>query len=323
MKKIKYMLSLLLLLPFICSCEQEIMDYEGVDGLYFDAQWDKNPNINTDTTRWIRQHYTLVNFAKEGGFELEGVAKIAISGNVKDYDRPIAFKVVAETDSATAIEGIEYELLEQPYIPAGKNHTYLKFKFMLTERMNDKTVELKVQLLPNEHFQFPFVEVGYINGRFPNDAEDQYSTYDHANVHSFFINNMLVEPAGWHPVQFGKYSKKKFELLLKLAYEKFGFTTPDFDNRDVMQSGRAEAIARVTRIFLNEQYNNGKEAYKQGLAELDSRKSDLTEEQYNEELAALTKSCKEYWVLDEDGSMMFVAGVTWTEGQNPDEMVFN
>ena len=66
MKKMKYMLSLLLLLPFVSSCEKEIMDYEGVDGLYFDAQWDNNPNINTDTTKWIRQHYTLVNFAKEG-----------------------------------------------------------------------------------------------------------------------------------------------------------------------------------------------------------------------------------------------------------------
>lgn len=324
MKKIKYMLSLLLLLPFICSCEQEIMDYEGVDGLYFDAQWDNNPNINTDTTKWIRQHYTLVNFAKEGGFELEGVAKIAISGNVKDYDRPIAFKVVAETDSATAIEGVEYELVEQPYIPAGKNHTYLKFKFMRTERMTDQTVELKIQLLPNEHFQLPFVEVGYINGRYPNDAENIYSEYDHANVHSFFINNMLVKPAGWHMVQFGNYySKKKYELLLKMAYENFGWVNADFEDRNKMQSGRAEAIARVTRIYLKEQYDKGNEAYKVGLAELDSRKADLTEEEYNEELAALTKSCKEYWVLDEDGSMMYVAGVTWKEGQNPDEMVFN
>ena len=47
------------------------------------------------------------------------------------------------------------------------------------------------------------------------------------------------------------------------------------------------------------------------------------EEEYEEELAALTKSCKEYWVLDEDGSMMYVAGVSWAEGQNPDEMVLN
>ncbi len=324
MKKLKYIFSLVLLLPFISSCEQEIMDYEGVDGLYFDAQWDNNPTINTDTTKWIRQHYTLVNFAKEGGFELEGVAKIAISGNVKDYDRPIAFKVVAETDSATAIEGVEYELLEQPYIPAGKNHTYLRYKFMRTDRMADTTVQLKVQLLPNEHFELPFVEVGYINGRYPNDAENEYSDYDHANVHSFFINNMLVKPAGWHNVQFGYYySKKKYELLLKVAFENFGWVNADFEDRNKMQSGRAEAIARQARIYLNEQYKKGVEAYKEGLAELDSRKADLTEEEYQEELAELTKSCKAYWVLDEDGSMMYVAGVTWTEGQNPDEMVLN
>lgn len=288
MKNIKYILSLLMLLPFISSCEKDIMDYEGVDGLYFDAQWDTNPNINTDTTKWIRQHYTLVNFAKEGGMELEASAKIAISGSVKDYDRPISFKVVA--DSTTAIADEEYELLEQPYIPAGKNHTYLKFKFKRTERMIDETVKLQIQLLPNEHFALPFVEVGYINGRFPNDAESEYSTYDHANVHNFFINNMLVKPAGWHNVQFGYYySTKKYELLLKLAYENFGWVNADFEDRNKMQSGRAEAIARVARIFLMEQYRLG----------------------------------REYWILDEDGSMMYVAGVTWAEGQDPNEMVDN
>lgn len=288
MKKLKYILSLVLLLPFVSSCVQEIMDYEGVDGLYFDAQWDNNPNINTDTTKWIRQHYTLVNFAKAGGFELEGVAKIAISGNVKDYDRPIAFKVVAETDSATAIEGVEYELIEQPYIPARKNHTYLKYKFMRTERMTDTTVELKIQLLPNEHFELPFVEVGYINGRFPNDAENQYSDYDHANVHSFFINNMLVQPAGWHN-SWGKFSKKKYELILKLAYENTGWTNEDFEDRTKVQNGRAETMNRLVSAYLREQYNLG----------------------------------REHWVLDEDGSMMWITGVSWSEGQKPDEMVDN
>ena len=29
---------------------------------------------------------------------------------------------------------------------------------------------------------------------------------------------------------------------------------------------------------------------------------------------------REYWVLDEDGSMMYVQGVTWTEGTDPNTM---
>ena len=284
MKNIKYILSLLMLLPFISSCEKDIMDYEGEDGLYFDVQWDTNPNINTDSTRWIRQHYTLVNFAKKGGLELEVGAKIAISGSVKDYDRPISFKVVA--DSTTAIADEEYELLEQPCIPAGKNHTFLKFKFKRSERMIDETVKLQIQLLPNEHFTLPFVEVGYINGRFPNDAESEYSTYDHANVHSFFINNMLVMPAGWHN-SWGQYSKKKYELILKLAFENFGWVNEDFEDRNRVQNGRCEAVVRVVSAYLREQYKLG----------------------------------REYWVLDEDGSMMWINSVPWEEGQNPDQMV--
>lgn len=277
-----------MLIPLISSCEKEIMDYEGQDGLYFDVQWDSNPLINTDSTKWIRQHYTLVNFAKEGGLEMEVGVKVGISGSVKDYDRPFEFKVVQ--DSTTAIVNEEYELLDPPFIPAGKNHTFLKIKFLRTERMIEETVKLQIELLPNEHFTLPFVEVGYINGRFPNDADNEYSSYDHANVHNFFINNMLVKPAGWHNVQFGyNYSKKKYELLLKLAYEHFGWVNADFEDRNKMQAGRAEAIARVTRIFLLEQYNMG----------------------------------REHWILDEDGSMMYVAGVPWKEGQNPDEMVDN
>ena len=72
-----------MLIPLISSCEKEIMDYEGQDGLYFDVQWDSNPLINTDSTKWIRQHYTLVNFAKEGGLEMEVGVKVGISGSVK------------------------------------------------------------------------------------------------------------------------------------------------------------------------------------------------------------------------------------------------
>ena len=286
MKKIIYILSFFILIPLISSCEKEIMDYEGQDGLYFDVQWDNNPQDNTDSTKWIRQHYSLVSFAKTGGFEFEARVKVAVAGSIKDYDRPFLFKVVQ--DSTTAIVNEEYELVEQPYIPAGKNHTFIKIKFFRTERMIEETVKLQIELLPNEHFTLPFVEVGYINGRFPNDAESEYSTYDHANVHNFFINNMLVQPAGWHN-SWGKYSKKKYELLLKLAFENFGWVNEHFEDRTKVQNGRSEAMVRVTRIYLLEQYNLG----------------------------------REHWVLDEDGSMMWIRSVPWQEGQNPDEMVDN
>lgn len=290
MKNIKYILSLLMLLPFISSCEKDIMDYEGETGLYFDVQWDTNPKDNTDSTRWIRQHYTLANFASGSGVETEKIVglKIAVAGSVVNYDRPISYKVVE--DSTTAILNEEYEIVEEPYIPAGKNHTFLKVKALRTERMLEETLKLQIQLLPNEHFTLPFEKVGYINGRFPNDAESEYSTYDHANVHNVFINNMLVKPAGWHNVQFGYYySKKKYELLLKLAYETNGWGIEEFEDRKKMQAGRAEAIARFARIYLMEEYKKG----------------------------------REHWVLDDDGSMMYVAGVTRIEGQNPDEMVDN
>ena len=83
--------------------------------------------------------------------------------------------------------------------------------------------------------------------------------------------------------------KKKYELLLKLAFENFGWVNEHFEDRTKVQNGRSEAMVRVTRIYLLEQYNLG----------------------------------REHWVLDEDGSMMWISSVPWQEGQNPDEMVDN
>jgi hypothetical protein len=54
-----------------------------------------------------------------------------------------------------------------------------------------------------------------------------------------------------------------------------------------MQAGRAQAIAKETVKFLKAQYELG----------------------------------REHWILDEDGTMMWVSGCPWAVGTNPDDMV--
>ena len=66
-----------------------------------------------------------------------------------------------------------------------------------------------------------------------------------------------------------------------------GFTVDDFENRAIMQSGRQALIARLVSSYLMEQYNKG----------------------------------RDYWVLDSDGSMMWVSGVSWAHGTMPEEML--
>ena len=48
----------------LTSCEQkEVMEYEGVDGIYFDVQWGPS---HFDESRLARQHYTYVSFGSIG-----------------------------------------------------------------------------------------------------------------------------------------------------------------------------------------------------------------------------------------------------------------
>ena len=56
-----------------------------------------------------------------------------------------------------------------------------------------------------------------------------------------------------------------------------------------MQSGRAAAIAKEAAKYLKAQYDLG----------------------------------REHWVIDEDGTRMYVAGVYWSSGTRPEDMVDN
>jgi hypothetical protein len=282
MKKIFYILPAFLLLPFLGSCDKELMDYEGQDGLFFDAQYGAEWG---DTTVWAHQLYTLVSFGNVDDEELEAAVKVAVAGSVKDYPRPFKLKLVADS---TTVSEEEYEFLTQEFvIPANQNHTYLRMKFKKSDRMKETTLQLQVALEPNDHFTLPFSEIGQIPGRW-DDVRKEYSTNDNPSIHNFFVNNMLVKPNGWHDVQFGyTYTQKKHELLLKIAYEKFGFGKADFEEKSKMQAGRAQAIAKETVKFLKAQYALG----------------------------------REHWILDEDGTMMWVSGCPWAVGTNPDDMV--
>ena len=55
-KLLTYICMLAFAAPFT-SCEKEIMNYEGVDGLYFDVRWGKEFR---DPSQWAHQYYTPV-----------------------------------------------------------------------------------------------------------------------------------------------------------------------------------------------------------------------------------------------------------------------
>ncbi len=278
--KIVYITGLLLSFSFLQSCEKEIMDFEGQDALFFDVQYGADWG---DTTVWAHQFYTLVAFGSVDDTVLDIRIKVAVAGNIKNYDRP--FKVDIVSDSTTALCPTEYKLLaEDQVIRAGANCSYVTVQLSKSPRMAKETLKLQLRLIPNEYFSLPFSEVGDIPGRW-KDTQTEYSRNADPNVHTIFVNDILARPKGWNDFQLGIFTPTKFALMLELT----GWEKSYFDDVNKMQVGRMSLIQRILREYLQQQYGKG----------------------------------REFWVVDEDGSMMWVRGCKWAEGTTPDEMVQN
>jgi hypothetical protein len=287
MKKLLYFLGALVAFPFFNSCDKvDISHFSGVDGIYFDQQW---PSAVPwfDSTRLARQCYSIVAFGSMDNSDSLLEVRVETTGYKRDYDRPFGLEIVE--DSTNAISGEDYELLTtDPKISAGQTSTYIRLLVHSTERMNDETVKLQLRLIPGEYFELPF---GDDTGVKPlratgGDIYTEYSTNFDPAIHNIFANRFLTKPAGWLDFRYGTYSRKKYALMLQLCSEQFGWTVSTFEDRNKMAS-LAVLAARVTATYLTQQYNKG----------------------------------REYWVLDEDGTMMYVSGVAWAAGTNPDDMI--
>lgn len=279
-----------LMLATVAGCSyHEIPYYEGEDALFFDQQYGV---AWFDTVRLSHQIYSLVPFGTMAAHDSLIEVKIETTGYLRDYDRPFGVEVVA--DSTTMIAGEDYELdASNAVIRAGQNSTRIKVMVHKTDRLLGNTLQLQLRLIPGEHFTLPFGENGF--GKMPKRAQggDVYtelSTNFDPSIHNIFAHLRLEQPKGWNVTQFGYfYSETKYALILKISEEKFGWTVKDFhpDEGNKMLLNRSPVVAEAVAEYLMEQYRKG----------------------------------REYWVIDEDGSMMYVKGVTWTEGTDPNKMV--
>lgn len=271
----------LLVLCIASACEKELMDFEGKDAIYFDVQYGAEWG---DETKWGHQLYTVVSFGKIDSNYVNLNLKVGIAGDLKDYDRPFRVEVVA--DSTNAIADTEYEgLTEEHVIKAGMTKTYIPMIVRKSDRMANDTVHIQLRLVPGSDFELPFSVIGKIPGRWNTDTI--FSKNVDPSIHNIYLFNKLVEPAGWMPgignKMMGIFSAKKYELMIEVT----GFKKEDFENVSLMQSGRARLIGRMLGKYLLEQYKKG----------------------------------REYWVLDEDGSMMQAGDVPWAAGTRPEDMV--
>lgn len=296
MKKLIYSLLSITLLWTSCS-KEEIEYYSGEESIYFAQQWgvphftDDYLALGTSFTNCL-QPSSKIPFGEMIVTDSLLNLNIQTSGACKDYDRP--FKIEIVTDSTTAIEGLEYELLDtEAVIPAGEVRTKVRMMLHRTPRMDDETVQIQVRLIPGEHFTIPFDKDGFGNMPIIHEGSSYYTEYggnfDPA-IHNIFINNFLVRPQRWNDYNMGIWSQEKYRLLLDYTGEMLGWNVADWSS-EAMWDSRYNVGLNYLAKYLLEQYKKG----------------------------------PEYWVTDPDGTMMWcrhslLSGL-WSEETRPEQMV--
>lgn len=238
----------------ITGCEKELMDYEGQDGLYFDVR--RYPS-HIAQDKWPHQYYSSVAFGNMLENETELSLKIMATGNTKDYDR--AFKVIANPDSTTAVEGRDYtNLTSDCVIKAGENSTAVTLKANRTAEMKGDTLQLQLMIVENDLFTLPYKSFadGPAIPYLPDNNEFSYNK--DASIHNIFLYDVLTRPERWIGNDengmglWGKFSAKKYMLIMELT----GTTIEDFMTEARMPAARQQSIGEFMAKYLLEKAKN-------------------------------------------------------------------
>lgn len=272
MKQIIKLLFGILGLFAIAGCTKEIELYDGEEGIYFSIQY--GPEWGNERV-WANQQLTNVEFINIAGNKDTLLLKVMTTGRIKDYDRH--FQVEIAADSTTAIEGENYEKLNNRYtVKAGDYFTYIPIVLNRTENIQDEAKSLLIRLLPGEDFKIgipvwkklPNQWDGVIKGDFP------------ADFHKVVITDFVSKPSRWIGLAndgleaglWGDFTQKKYRLIC----EQFGLVYSDFMSTTSMPDAKRTVIREHMTRLLQDLYN------------------------------------KKTPILEEDGRLMWFMGVTWT-----------
>lgn len=281
----------------VTGCDKvELPYYDGMDAIFFDQQYigEANESFGSmyDSTMYTHKIYTPVSFTETDATDTILSIKIETAGYVRDYLRPFGVYVVA--DSTTAIEGEEFELLDDSYaILPGNNSTHVHVKLNLTERMYTGQYQIQLALDGGEHFELPFGNVfgdmpkRYVGGTL--DPVPESRNYD-PSIHNIFVSCMLQQPTQWtvmpgHQYYLGAFSVAKFAAILEVVSSR-GWVAADFNDSKRMPMERLGIVNRMFASYLREKFDKGE------------------------------------YVLEDDGTLMWIKNslITWAEGITPDEL---
>ncbi len=275
MKKVLYALTLALVIFCVTSCEKEVKDYDGREGVYFYVQYGAEWG---DTTIWANQSYTPVEFMNVSGDHYDVKLRVMTTGNIKDYDR--TFKVTVDKDSTTAVEGVDYEPFDEfQVVKAGYHYADFMIRLKRNEGIQTEERALVLKLEPTDDFEIGINWWGDVPGLWASDGGNDFD----ASMHKITMNDFLVRPARWIPAidyapgeaeggLWGAFTRRKYDLIC----EKFNLTYDDFESEETMPNAKRTMIKDYFVNYLQELYDKGEP------------------------------------VLEEDGRAMWFRGVSWT-----------
>ena len=254
MKKILYYIMMLPI--FLSGCEKDLMDYEGLEGVYFAVQW--GDSWGSELT-WPYQPYTNVQFIQLGDADTATVnLKVMVTGSVKDYDR--TFRVEVNPDSTTAVVNVDYLPLENDIvIKAGEYMAMVPVRLIRTEALQHEEKIIGLKLVANQYFTLAFPEWDAVKGFNSGDIHERFD----ASLHEIRFSDMMVRPTVWTGTDsspyndgaesglWGAFSRKKLEMIC----ERFDLTYNDFMSTTTMPLVLQNLIAKTMSQLLIDRYN--------------------------------------------------------------------
>lgn len=179
-----YWVYISLLIWSIPSCQKsELLTYDRENSIYIHTvagSLADSINISMGYLPVSRQD-SVINFI------------LRCTGVPLDHDR----SVTLTTDTGTtALEGIHYEFLEQPMIPAGQANGTFRLKINRDGSLKEKQHVLRLKLMDNEYFN-------------TNIASEK-------KRYRIFMSDIAAQPTWWHNNILGTFSLEKMLLMVEL-----------------------------------------------------------------------------------------------------------
>ena len=184
-----YSLSLVICLLFCTSCEKEMITYSGDSAVYFPIVSQTMGTIDFSCAEYHSDTLSVVYH-----FDIKTL------GEVKEYDRTVAFEAV-ENDTLPARAGVDYEVLTpRPVIPKGEVSTSVSVRFFRTRELLEQSKVIEFRLSENEDFDL----------RIPLYYDVSYTSL------IFVLSEKIYEPWWWRSYgkdRFGRWTKTKGNLI--------------------------------------------------------------------------------------------------------------